>query len=48
MDSAQSEIFETIKKYYDATDEEVKRIIEILNSASYQRSDRDYDFINSD
>ena len=48
MDSAQSEIFETIKKYYDATEEEVKRIIEILNSASYQRSDRDYDFINSD
>lgn len=39
---------ETIKKYYDATDEEIKQIITILESQSYQRSDRDSDFINSD
>ncbi|HHL32521.1 MAG TPA: LOG family protein [Oceanospirillales bacterium] len=43
-----SEISDTIKKYYDASDDEVKRIITILNSQSYQRSDRDYDFIDSD
>ncbi|MFK8013243.1 MAG: LOG family protein [Marinicellaceae bacterium] len=42
------ELTETIKKYYDASDEDVSRIIAILNSSSYQRSDRDYDFINSD
>jgi uncharacterized protein (TIGR00730 family) len=43
-----SEISDTIKKYYNASDDEVKRIITILNSQSYQRSDRDYDFIDSD
>ena len=43
-----SQLTDTIKKYYDASDEEVKRIIAILNSASYKRSDRDYDFINTD
>ncbi|MBL4659097.1 MAG: LOG family protein [Alcanivoracaceae bacterium] len=42
------QLTDTIKKYYDASDEEVKRIIAILNSGSYKRSDRDYDFINSD
>ena len=39
---------DTIKKYYDATDEEVSQIVAILDSQSYQRSDKDYDFINSD
>ncbi len=42
------EVTETIKKYYDASDEDVARIIKILNSKSYKRPDRDYDFINSD
>ena len=42
------QLTDTIKKYYDASEEEVKRIIAILNSDSYKRSDRDYDFINSD
>jgi uncharacterized protein (TIGR00730 family) len=43
-----TELEETIKKYYDASDEEVNQIMAILESKSYQRSDRDYDFINSD
>ena len=43
-----TELTDTIKKYYDATDEEVNQIMAILESNSYQRSDRDYDFINSD
>ncbi|VAW41038.1 hypothetical protein MNBD_GAMMA01-933 [hydrothermal vent metagenome] len=38
----------TIKQYYDASEDEVKRIKAILNSKSYRRSDRDYDFIDSD
>lgn len=42
------EVTETIKKYYDASDEDVARIMAILDSSSYKRSDRDYDFINSD
>ncbi len=42
------EVTQTIKKYYDASDEDVARIMKILDSSSYQRSDRDYDFINSD
>jgi uncharacterized protein (TIGR00730 family) len=42
------ELSKTIKKYYDASDEEVERILKILDSSSYNRSDRDYDFINSD
>jgi len=41
-------IADTIKNYYDATDDEVDRIMSILNSESYQRSDRDHDFFNSD
>jgi len=43
-----TDLTETIKNYYDATDEEVKQIKAILASQSYQRADRDYDFINSD
>lgn len=43
-----TDLTETIKNYYDATDEEVKQIKAILESQSYQRADRDYDFINSD
>lgn len=43
-----TELTTTIKKYYDATDEEVEQIKNILASKSYQRSDRDYDFIDSD
>jgi len=39
---------DTIRSYYDATDDEVNRIMSILNSESYKRSDRDYDFFNSD
>jgi len=42
------ELTQTIKKYYDASDEDVSRIMSILNSNSYKRPDRDYDFINSD
>lgn len=42
------ELKDTIKKYYDATDDEVNQIIAILDSRSYQRSDKDYEFINSD
>lgn len=42
------QLSQTIQKYYDATDEEVSRIIKILESKSYKRSDRDEDFINSD
>ncbi len=42
------ELKQTIKNYYDADDAEVNRIIAILNSASYQRADRDDDFMNSD
>ena len=42
------EINKTIKNYYDASDEEVARIKAILDSKNYQRSDRDYDFIDSD
>jgi hypothetical protein len=38
----------TIQKYYDASDAEVERIKTILDSGSYQRADRDYDFIDSD
>lgn len=38
----------TIKKYYDASDDDVKRIITILESQSYKRSDRDDIFMNSD
>ena len=43
-----SNLKNTIKKYYDANDQDVERIINILNSNSYQRSDRDDDFIDSD
>lgn len=43
-----TELADTIKQYYDATDLEVKQIMDILNSPSYQRADRDDDFINSD
>lgn len=43
-----SDLTETIKNYYDATDNEVKQIKAILDSQSYQRADRDYGFINSD
>ncbi len=39
---------DTIKQYYDATDAEAKQIIAILNAKNYKRTDRDYDFINSD
>ena len=39
---------DTIKQYYDATDAEVKQIMTILNAQNYKRTDRDYDFINSD
>lgn len=43
-----TQIADTIKQYYDASDAEVKQIMDILNSPSYQRADRDDDFINSD
>jgi len=43
-----TELSNIIKKYYDASDDEVKRIKAILDSESYKRSDRDYAFINSD
>lgn len=43
-----TELTNTIKQYYDANDAEVKQIMDILNSPSYQRADRDDDFINSD
>lgn len=42
------EITNTIKKYYDADDDEVGRIKAILESKSYQRSDRDCNFLNQD
>lgn len=48
MQAKQSELFQTIKRYYDASDDDVKRILKILKSGSYQRSDKDYDFIDSD
>ena len=41
-------LFSIIKKYYDASDEDVQRIIAILNSQSYKRADRDDDFMDSD
>jgi uncharacterized protein (TIGR00730 family) len=44
----ESNIEEVIKNYYDASDEDVQRIIKILNSDTYKRSDQDYDFMNSD
>ncbi len=47
MDNDQ-DLKNTIKNYYDADDAEVERIIAILNSASYQRADKDNDFMNSD
>ena len=43
-----SEVRNTIKKYYDASDEDVTRIMAILDSSSYTRSDRDDDFMDSD
>ncbi len=43
-----TELTDTIKQYYDANDTEVKQIMDILNSPSYQRADRDDNFINSD
>ena len=43
-----NELKQTIKSYYDANEKEVERIIDIINSSSYQRSDRDDDFMNSD
>jgi uncharacterized protein (TIGR00730 family) len=42
------ELSKTIKKYYDASDENVERIMAILDSTSYTRPDRDFDFMNSD
>lgn len=42
------ELSKTIKKYYDASDENVERIMAILDSSSYTRPDRDFDFMNSD
>ncbi len=41
-------ISNTIKSYYDASDEDVKRILAILNSQSYKRADVDSDFMDSD
>ena len=43
-----SNLTEIIKNYYDANDDDVQRIITILNSKTYKRSDQDYDFIDSD
>ena len=42
------DITDAIRSFYDATDDDVKRILAILDSESYKRSDRDYDFFNSD
>jgi uncharacterized protein (TIGR00730 family) len=39
---------DTIKEYYDASEDEADKIIAILNSQSYKRSDHDEDFINSE
>jgi uncharacterized protein (TIGR00730 family) len=46
--SKKIELTDTIKEYYDATDDELSRIMTILNSESYKRSDHDDDFFNSD
>lgn len=48
MEITKAELLKTIKRYYDATDEEVERIIKILESDSYKRPDMDYEFIDSD
>ena len=37
-----------IKKYYDASDDDVNRILTILNSESYKRADMDSKFMDSD
>lgn len=42
------ELINTIKKYYDASDQEAERIVNILNSSSYKRADFDHDFLDSD
>ncbi len=44
-----SKLSQTIQKFYNAaTDEEISRIIKILESESYRRADRDDKFLNSD
>ncbi len=43
-----SDISTTIKAYYDASEDDVKRILAILNSQSYKRADVDSDFMDSD
>ncbi len=45
---AETDLKATIKQYYDASDEDVDRIIEILNSESYKRTDQDFEFMDSD
>jgi uncharacterized protein (TIGR00730 family) len=37
-----------IKEYYDASDENVNRILKILEADSYKRADQDFGFIDSD
>jgi uncharacterized protein (TIGR00730 family) len=39
---------DTIKNYYDASEDEAEQIMAILDSESYKRSDHDDDFINSE
>jgi uncharacterized protein (TIGR00730 family) len=41
-------LIDTIKKYYDATEDEANNIMAILDSQSYKRSDHDDEFINSE
>jgi uncharacterized protein (TIGR00730 family) len=42
------QLADIIKKYYDATDDDVNRILTILNSESYKRTDKDTTFMDSD
>ncbi len=43
-----TKLADTIKQYYDASDAEVKQILAIIDSDSYQRADHDGGFINSE